>query len=156
MTALPRNVCVAALAGFVFLACSGTAREDSNSAQAIEGNGEVARVAIQQNLQPMEGSRLSVSLVEVTYQPGGFSTPHRHRCPVVGYVTAGSLQFQAGETQEVIYRAGDSFYEAAGERHTVSANASDSAPVTFLAYFICDDDGPRTVAAGDSGERGGE
>lgn len=141
MTALIRKVCLAAMATFLFLACD----------HPPPTGGEEVRVAIEQRLEPLEGSRLQVSLIEVTYPPGGFSTPHRHTCPVIGYVTAGSLRFQAGETQEVTYRAGDSFYEAAGERHTVSANASDSEPVTFLAYFVCDDDGPRTIAAGEAG-----
>ena len=27
-----------------------------------------------------------MTTVEVTYPPGGFSTPHSHPCPVIGYV----------------------------------------------------------------------
>ena len=69
-----------------------------------------------------------------------------HRCPVIGHVVSGSLRTRSDGDVEHVYRAGESFKEDAGQAHLVSANASDSVPVTFLAYFVCDGDGPRTVA----------
>ena len=50
---------------------------------------------------------------------------------------------------EMIYRSFPNLQEGALSKikaHLVSANASDSVPVVFLAYFVCDGAGPRTVA----------
>ena len=107
---------------------------------------ETARVVLERALPPMRGDRLRISLVEVTYAPGAGSAAHVHRCPVVGHVVTGALRTRSDGTGEHVYRAGESFQEDAGQAHLVSANASDSVPVTFLAYFVCDGDGPRSVA----------
>lgn len=136
-------------AGFIGLAaaCRGEVRMDE-SAGVAAGRGEAVRVAMEARFPPMRGGELRMSLIEVTYAPGGFSSPHSHRCPVIGHVIAGALRFRVAENADTVYHAGESFHEAASERHLVSANASDTEPVIFLAYFLCDDDGPRTVAAG--------
>jgi quercetin dioxygenase-like cupin family protein len=47
---------------------------------------------------------------------------------------------RVNDAPEVIYRSGDTFYEAAGDIHRVSANASATEPARFLAYFMCDRD----------------
>jgi hypothetical protein len=51
-----------------------------------------------------------------------------------------------GEPQAV-YHAGETFYEAPNSVHLVSANASRTEQVRFLAYFTCDRDTPLSVAA---------
>jgi quercetin dioxygenase-like cupin family protein len=107
---------------------------------------ESARVDVERTLPPMRGDRLRVALVEVTYAPGASSAPHVHRCPVVGHVVSGALRTRSDGDAEHVYRAGESFQEDAGQAHLVSANASDSMPVTFLAYFVCDGAAPRSVA----------
>jgi quercetin dioxygenase-like cupin family protein len=85
-------------------------------------------------------------MLEVTYPPGGFSRPHRHPCPVIGYVLDGALRTGIDVTPETIIHAGETFYEAANGLHRVSANASDSEPVRFLAFFLCDNDQSLSVA----------
>lgn len=107
---------------------------------------ESARLDVERPLPTMRGDRLRASLVEVTYAPGASSSPHVHRCPVIGHIVSGSLRTRSDGDVEHVYHAGESFKEDAGQAHLVSANASDSVPVTFLAYFVCDGDGPRTVA----------
>ena len=37
-----------------------------------------------------------------------------------------------------VYRAGDSFHEDPGSRHSVSRNASQSEPAKLLAVFVVD------------------
>lgn len=103
------------------------------------------RQAIAQRLPPMKGASLDASLVEVTYPPGGFSTAHRHPCPVIGYVLEGALRMQLKGQPERVVRAGESFYESPDDVHAVSANASATAPARFLAYFTCDHDTPHSV-----------
>jgi quercetin dioxygenase-like cupin family protein len=103
------------------------------------------RTVFSQALPQMDAAHLQVNTVEVTYPPGGSSTPHSHPCPVIGYVLKGAVRMQVKGGTESIYRVGDSFYEAPNGIHMVSANASKKEPATFLAYFICDHSGPLSV-----------
>ena len=41
---------------------------------------------------------------------------------------------------EKVYRAGESWAEAPGDHHLVSANASDTQPARLLAVFVVDTD----------------
>jgi quercetin dioxygenase-like cupin family protein len=104
------------------------------------------RVAFSQALPTLDGSHLKVTIVEVTYGAGESSPPHTHPCPVIGYVVDGVLRTQVKGEKEHIYQAGESFYEAPNGIHQVSANASQTAPVKFLAYFVCDHEVPLSVA----------
>jgi quercetin dioxygenase-like cupin family protein len=106
-----------------------------------------ARVAVSRALPPLDGHRLEATLVEVTYGPGESSAPHRHPCPVIGYVIEGEYRTQSGAEPAAVYRAGQTFYEAPDAVHQVSANASADRPVRFLAYFVCDRQGPLSVPA---------
>ncbi len=110
--------------------------------------GQEARVRdiLSRALPPLKGDRVKVTMLEVTYSGGGFSRPHRHPCPVIGYVLDGALRTGVGETPEAIVHAGETFYEAPNGLHRVSANASASGPVRFLAFFLCDNDKPLSVA----------
>ena len=69
------------------------------------------REALVQALPRMAGDHLTVSLLEVTYPPGGSSSPHSHPCPVLVYVISGAIRSQVKGGPEKIYRAGESFYE---------------------------------------------
>ena len=80
----------------------------------------------------------SVTLVEVSYGPGGSSKPHQHPCPVIAYVISGALRSRVGDAPESTYTVGQTFYEPKGSEHRVSANASQTEPVKFLAIFVCD------------------
>lgn len=113
------------------------AAQDAPAKQA-----ERARVAFANPLPKLDGAKLRATVVEVTYQPGDSSTAHRHPCPVIGYVMEGSLRTKSGNEPEAIYTVGQTFYEAPGAVHRVSANASTERPVRFLAYFVCDTDAP--------------
>jgi quercetin dioxygenase-like cupin family protein len=103
----------------------------------------------------LDGDHLKVTIVEVSYGPGWSSPPHSHPCPVNGYVIEGALRTQVKGEAEAIYRAGESFYEAPNGIHQVSANASRTKPVKFLAYFVCDHDTPLSVGAGETSGGGG-
>ena len=96
-------------------------------------------------LPALDPAHLQVTTVEVTYPPGGSSTPHSHPCPVIGYVLKGAVRMQVKGGAEHLYRPGDSFYEEPNGIHMVSKNASATDPATFLAYFICDHEGPLSV-----------
>jgi quercetin dioxygenase-like cupin family protein len=108
---------------------------------------ERGRLAFFHALPQMDGNRLAVKGVEVTYGPGEFSAAHSHPCPVIGYVAEGALRFQVKGEAEMTYKAGESFYEAPNGIHAVSANASQTEPAKLIAYFVCDHEGPLSVPA---------
>jgi quercetin dioxygenase-like cupin family protein len=103
------------------------------------------RIVFSQELPRLDANHLKLTTVEVTYPPGGSSTPHSHPCPVIGYVLHGAVRMQVKGGPALVYRPGDSFYEAPNGVHLISANASAKEPAVFLAYFICDHSGPLSV-----------
>ncbi len=106
-----------------------------------------SRIAFSQTLPRLDGANLAVKIVEVSYPPGVSSTAHSHPCPVTVYVISGALRTQVKGAPEAIYKAGESFYEAPNGVHQISANASQTEPAKFLAYFVCDHDTPLSVPA---------
>jgi quercetin dioxygenase-like cupin family protein len=120
-------------------ACAATTLQGQTAPEAR------TRTVFSQSLPELETSQLKVTTVEVTYPPGGSSTPHSHPCPVIGYVLRGVVRMQVKGGPVSVYRPGDSFYEAPNGVHMVSANASTKEPAIFLAYFICDHSGPLSV-----------
>lgn len=101
-----------------------------------------ARLAFSRALPQMDGAHLQTKIVEVSYAPGGSSPSHRHPCAVVGYVIEGALRSKVNAGPDSVYKAGETFYEAPNDHHAVSANASKTEPVRFIAYFVCDHDAP--------------
>ena len=53
------------------------------------------------------------------------------------FVLDGAVRTKVGAAPEAVHRAGETFVEAAGDAHLVSANASDTAPARFLVTFTC-------------------
>ena len=98
------------------------------------------KVVKEQVIPQMDGTKLKTTILEVSYPPGGSSAAHRHPCAVIGYVLEGQYRTQIGDGAVAIYQKGDTFYEPPNGVHQVSANASTTEPVRFLAYFLCDSD----------------
>lgn len=104
-----------------------------------------ARTVLSKPLPKLNGEHLKATLLEVRYGPGEASSPHSHPCAVMGYVVEGSLRTQVKGEPEIIYKAGESFYEAPNGVHLVSANASSAEPARFVGYLICDGNAPLSV-----------
>jgi glucose/arabinose dehydrogenase/quercetin dioxygenase-like cupin family protein len=117
--------------------------------------GAAARELVSHRVPGPGGGTLTMQVVEVTYEPGGWSAPHRHSCPVIGYVLDGAVRMQLAGGPEQVYRAGETFTERPSDVHAVSANASDTAPARFLAYFACDGDGARSISVPHPGHPAG-
>ena len=96
------------------------------------------RVALAHDLPPLDGSHVKVSVLEVTFGPRGSSRPHSHPCAVIGYIVSGSFRSQVDGGAVETFVAGQSFYEAPNGVHRISANASATESVTFIATFVCD------------------
>ena len=81
-------------------------------------------------------------MVIVDYPPGGSSAVHRHNADVFVYVIEGSVVMQVKGGKQMTLTAGQSFYEAPGDIHLVSKNASTTAPAKFVVFFVKDKDAP--------------
>jgi quercetin dioxygenase-like cupin family protein len=96
------------------------------------------RTLFSRSLPKLDGNNIRVTIVEVSYGPGESSKPHSHPCPVIGYVLEGSVRMKVVGEPEAMYNSGESFYEAPNGVHEISANASQTKPAKFIAYFVCD------------------
>ena len=85
----------------------------------------------------MPGKRVTV--VRVTYGPGGFTPPHRHGGTVTAYITKGLIRSQLNDGPVEIFTVGQSFFEPQGTIHTVSANASSTDWAELIAVFVADE-----------------
>ena len=108
--------------------------------------GQRDRIVFSHLMPRLNGDNLKVTIVEVTYGPGESSKAHTHPCPVIGYVLEGSLRMKVKDEPEAIYKAGETFYEAPSGIHQMSANASQTKPAKFIAYFVCDHETPLSIA----------
>ena len=80
----------------------------------------------------------SIKGVLVEYGPGGYSPGHTHAKSAFIYATVleGAIRSQVNDGPVAVYKAGQSFSELPGDRHGVSANASDTRPARLLAVFV--------------------
>src|SRR3982074_327383 len=82
----------------------------------------------------------SIKGVLVEYGPGGYSPGHTH--PQSAFISrtalAGAIRSLVNDGPVTTYKAGESFSELPGDRHAVSANASDTEPAKLLAVFVVD------------------
>ena len=88
-------------------------------------------------LPDLPGKRVTV--VRVTYGPGGFTPPHRHAGTVTAYITKGQIRSQLKGGPVEIFDVGQSFFEPPGAIHLVSANASSTDWAELIAIFVADE-----------------
>jgi quercetin dioxygenase-like cupin family protein len=95
-------------------------------------------VVYQHELPNVPGKSIKGVLVE--YGPGGSSPGHTHAKSAFIYATVleGAIRSKVNDGPEMTYRAGENFSELPGDRHGVSANASDTKPAKLLAVFVVD------------------
>ncbi|MBK8211498.1 MAG: cupin domain-containing protein [Rhodospirillales bacterium] len=102
-----------------------------------EENAKVTLV-YQHELPNVPGKSIKGVLVE--YRPGGYSPGHTHPQTAFIYATVleGAIRSQVNDGPVTIYKAGENFSELPGDRHGVSANASETQPAKLLAVFVVD------------------
>jgi quercetin dioxygenase-like cupin family protein len=79
-----------------------------------------------------------VTIVRVSYGPGGFTRAHRHAGSVTAYITRGEIRSQLAGGPVETFKVGQSFFEPPGATHLVSANASSTEPAELIAVFVAD------------------
>ncbi|MFL6606268.1 MAG: cupin domain-containing protein [Steroidobacteraceae bacterium] len=85
-------------------------------------------------------------VLTVEYAPGESSQPHRHDANVFVYVLEGMITMQVKGSPPVTLHPGQTYYESPSDIHTVSANASKTAPAKFLVFIVKDKGAPVTRA----------
>lgn len=129
LSARPFHLKMDALSEFPLPICAADAWSDSslNKVELVSSNA----------LPDMPGKRVTV--VRVTYGPGGFTPPHRHAGTVTAYITKGQIRSQLKGGPVAIFDVGQSFFEPPGATHLVSANASNTDWAELIAVFVADE-----------------
>src|SRR5882724_5546965 len=111
----------------------GTALADSPKEKAAK-----VTLVYEHELPNVPGKSIKGVLVE--YGPGGYSAGHTHARSAFIYATVleGAIKSQVNDGPVTTYEAGQSFSETPGDRHGVSANASETKPAKLLAVFVVD------------------
>ena len=107
-------------------------------ADAPESKNAKVTLVYQHELPNVPGKSIKGVLVE--YGPGGYSPGHTHPKSAFIYATVleGAIRSQVNDGPVTTYTAGQSFSELPGDRHGVSANASETQPAKLLAVFVVD------------------
>lgn len=124
-----RDFLTASLMG---LAASFIATRDADAAVTAKPLAQKATPAVN-----LDGWQMSAT--EVTYPPGEASAQHRHPGFVIGYVLEGQYKFAVDNDTPTVLAAGQMFFEsfdAPGQVHAVSGNASTTATTRILAIVF--------------------
>ena len=103
-----------------------------------KGKNVKVTLVYQHELPNVPGKSIKGVLVE--YGPGGYSPGHTHAKSAFIYATVleGAIRSQVNNGPVAIYNPGQSWSELPGDRHGVSANASETKPAKILAVFVVD------------------
>jgi quercetin dioxygenase-like cupin family protein len=85
-------------------------------------------------------------VLTVEYGPGESSRPHRHDANVFVYVLEGTITMQVKGGPAVTLHPGQTYYESPSDIHTISENASKTAPAKILVFIVKDKGTPVTRA----------
>ncbi len=87
-----------------------------------------------------------VIMITLDIPPGGGSPAHRHPgAHNFGYVLEGAYKIKLDNGPETVLTKGQTFYEAPGQLHAVSANASNTEPAKVLVVVVNEAGKPLTV-----------
>ncbi|KAK3065239.1 hypothetical protein LTS18_005276 [Coniosporium uncinatum] len=79
----------------------------------------------------------SILALSVSFPPGGQTPPHRHGgASVAGMVLSGTGYNKMNDEPTKVLEKGETWYEAPGCHHRVSANASETEGLEILATFV--------------------
>jgi quercetin dioxygenase-like cupin family protein len=76
-----------------------------------------------------------VEIKEIELAPGQKTGAHLHRCPVVGYVVAGSILFRIDLRPPIKLEAGDAFYEPPDAK-VLHFDNTGTVPARFVAFYL--------------------
>jgi quercetin dioxygenase-like cupin family protein len=87
-----------------------------------------------------------VMMITLDIPPGGGTPAHRHPGHHnFGYVLEGAYKIRLDNGPETVLTKGQTFYEAPGQLHAVSQNASGTEPAKVLVVVVAEAGKPLTV-----------
>jgi quercetin dioxygenase-like cupin family protein len=101
-----------------------------------KGPVEVSHLSQRDIIEKLDGQDASVTVKEVTFDPGQEDLPHRHAGPVFGYVLEGQYEHAIDDEPVRTYEAGETFYEPSGAVHRVARNSSGETRTRLLAVIL--------------------
>jgi len=84
-------------------------------------------------------------MLSVEYPPGGADPIHRHDAHAFVYVIEGEIVMGVKGGKDVHLKAGDTFYEAPQDLHTVGRNASKTKRAKFVVVLLKDAGKPALI-----------
>ncbi|WP_027133436.1 cupin domain-containing protein [Geminicoccus roseus] len=113
----------------------------ADSQQHPHGSGGVKVTLVYEHQLPGMPNK-SIKGVLVEYEPGGVNPAHTHARSALIYATVleGAVLNQLNGGPIRTFTKGQNFTELPGDRHDVSANASETEPAKLLAVFVVDTD----------------
>lgn len=102
------------------------------------------QVRILQEQLPTNSPGNKAVMLTVSYAPGEASPGHWHPGAVMAYVLEGAVTSKLNDEPDKTYKAGEFWYEAPGTVHSVSRNASKSAPAKLLVWSLVEEGKPVT------------
>ena len=101
------------------------------------GSGEQVQVLASYDVkEQVDGKEATVTMVEVTFEPHGAGTPHRHPGPAFVYVVEGTYELGIDDKPTKIYKAGETFQEPSGCLHRVSRNPAATGNTKLIAVVL--------------------
>jgi quercetin dioxygenase-like cupin family protein len=76
--------------------------------------------------------------LRVDFAPGATSRPHSHPGPVFVVVVEGQVESALGGGALQRFTAGEAWYEAPGQLHRITRNASQTAPAKLVGWLLSD------------------
>jgi quercetin dioxygenase-like cupin family protein len=118
--------------------CAALAFSTASPVSAHDGEAETVTKNFDAAIPNIPGK--SLIALEVDYAPGAASPPHTHAKSafIYAYVISGAIESKVNDGETRIYRAGESWSELPGDRHSISRNASKTEPAKLLAVFVLD------------------
>ncbi|WP_369990455.1 cupin domain-containing protein [Pseudomonas xanthosomatis] len=111
----------------------------------VWAHGDAAdQVRILQEQAPSNAPGKKAVMLTVSYAPGQASPAHQHPGAVMAYVLEGAVTSKLNDEPEHTYKAGEFWYEAPGTVHSISRNASKSAPAKLLVWSLVEEGKPVT------------
>jgi quercetin dioxygenase-like cupin family protein len=100
-------------------------------------DGEAVKVlSVYEVKEKLDGKDASVTMVEVTIEPGKAGLSHRHPGPAFVYVLEGEYELGIDDQPTKIYKAGETFTEPAGCLHRVSKNPAAKGRTRLIAVIL--------------------
>jgi len=75
-------------------------------------------------------------MVRVVLAPGEASDAHRHNAQTFVYVLSGRVAMAVNGGEDVILKAGETFYESPDDVHTTSRNLDNENEAVLLVFFV--------------------